>query len=413
MPTSAYSLAHPETQADWERLVELLQAVAPRQNPQAFVHHYRERPDIDPQAHALLYDQEALVASASFIPHRHYFGQTEVEALEIAMLAVHPDRRLGGLASRLLAHGLAEAEALGASYLYAFGEVRFFERHGFAVAAPAPEFPRLWMRRAELTPILSPLRVRPMTANDVAVVEEIYDMVNCETLLAEVRSPEYWRYRLATAHHGGASFWVVVDAENLPRGYVWADLAQGHLLEAVVADEEAARAVLQWLRWELTERKLDAFTASVPPHQLFAQAAHRLGGYLAHPDAHAPGSVGPLVKLLRLQPLLEGLRARMEVRLANSRYAGVHDFQVTFVMGEEAVSLRLARGRLVVGPGSVGREIALPATAWAPILTGYGPGARAEHLPLDEAERHLLETLFAGQSAFHWSLDALHGLPGA
>lgn len=413
MPANAYTLSHPEAQGDWERLVSLLQAVSPRENPQAFLHHYRERPELDPEAHALLYEEEALAAAASFIPHRHYFGQTEIEALEIAMLAVHPDFRLKGLASRLLEHGLAEAEALGASALYAFGEVRFFERHGFAVAAPEPGFPRLFMRREELTPILSPLRVRPMTANDVAVVEEIYDMINCETLLAEVRSPEYWRYRLQTAHHGGATFWVVVDSENLPRGYVWADLAAGHLHEAVTADEEAARAVLQWLRWELSERSLPAFTASVPPHQLFARTAHRLGGYLAHPDAHAPGAVGPLVKLLRLQPFLEGLRPHMEARLANSRYAALDDFQVTFVMGDEAVSLRKGHDRLVVGPGRVGREIALPSAAWAPILTGYGPGARSESLPLEEAERHLLETLFAGGKAFHWSLDALHGLPGA
>lgn len=412
MPTA--TLTHPASAEDWEKLLAFSRLACPQADSATRLRHHRERPDCDPEQHPMLVDDDgSVVAAASVLHRRHYFGEGEIEVAELAFLGVHPDRRLQGHGKRLLAHCLDEARSRGAAYVYTYGIPRFFERHGFVHGAPAHDHACLRMSRAVLEPVLSPYRVRPLQASDRALLEELYDQANCKTTMAEVRSPEYWAYRLGQTRQGGFGWWVAVDENNQPHGYVWADLERACLREVVVGDDEASRAIMQWMRWELAERKLNEFTAQVPQDQPFARLAHRLGAQLSHPTALYPGNWGAQLRVLRFEPLMEALRPQLEGRLRSSRYALLHDLQVTLRMGDESVSLRWFRDTLQVAPGSVGREIMLPAACWTALLTGYRSVDDYPALAVDEAERHLLRTLFEGPAPFMWHLDHLESFDGA
>jgi predicted acetyltransferase len=279
-----------------------------------------------------------------------------------------------------------------------------YEGFGFSYAAPAHFYPYLRMSKDVLEAVMSPYRVRPMIPADVPVMEELYDRANCRTPMAEVRSHEYWTYRLTSTRHRGFSWWVAVDENNAPHGYIWADLEKARLREVVAADEEAARAILQWMRWELAERKLPEFSAQVPLNQTFARYAHRAGALIANPHTAYPGNWAAMIKILRFQPVIEGLRSQFEERLGESRYAR-QDFMFTLVNGEEAVNVRWQEQRAKIGPGSLGHEIKLPPTVWGPLLTGFRTIDDYPHVELDEKERHLLRVLFPGGHPYIWDLE--------
>ena len=406
---STLTLTHPSTTEDWEKLLAFSALVHPKSDQASFVRLYRDRPDLSPEDHAMLVDDAGeLIATASLFPHHHYFGDTELEVGELALVGTHPDRRLEGHARRLIGHWLEIAQQRGYAYVYLYGVPRLYDGFGFSYAAPAHYFPALRMTREVLEPILSPYRVRPLIAADVAVIEELYDRANCRTPMAEVRTHDYWMFRLQQTRSGGFGWWVAVDADNVPHGYVWADLEKARLREVVAADDEACRAILQWMRWELTEKKLPEFTAQVPLDQTFARYAHRVGAMVANPHAFFPGNWAAMLKVMKFQPLVEGLKSRFEELLVDSRYAH-REFSATFVMtgggADEAVNLRWTGSHAQVGPGHMGHELRLPATVWGPLLTGYRRIDDFAHLELTDPERHLLRTLFQGGHPYVWDLE--------
>lgn len=406
---STLNLVHPTSNDDWAKLLAFSQLFQPDGEPVPAIYAYRERPDLNSEDHAMLVDDAGeVVATASLVPHFHYFGAAELEVGQLSMVGTHPERRLEGHARRLISHWLHVAQEREYAYVYVDGVPRLYDDFGFAYAAPAHHFASLRMSRDVLAPVMSPYRVRPLIQADIAILEELYDRANCTSLMSEVRTHDYWMYRLAKTHRGGFGWWVVVDVNNHPHGYVWADLEQGRLREVVAADDEAARAILQWMRWELSERKLPEFVAQVPLDQLFARYAHRSGAWLADPHALFPGNWAAMVHVLRFKPLVEGLRPVFEKRLAESRY-GRDNFDATLVMaapgGDEAVNLRWVSGRVQVGPGYLGHELRLPTTVWTPLLTGYRTIDDFPHVELTDPERHLLRTLFQGGHPYMWDLE--------
>jgi predicted N-acetyltransferase YhbS len=398
------NVSYPATQADWEKLMAFAKLVRPQDSECHFLHRFRERPDLSATDHALLLEDDQIIATTSMVPHRHYFGDGELEVGELTMMATHPERRLEGHARRLYEHWLDEAQSRNYAYLYMYGPARVYETMGFVASAPAHHFPVMQMSREVLTSVMSPYRVRPLIKSDCSMLEELYDLANCRTPMAEVRSPAYWTYRLSQTHRDGFGWWVVVDENNIPQGYAWADLPHARLREVVAGNEEAARAILQWMRWELMERKLPHFTAQVPLNQRFAQYAIKVGAMVANPHHHYPGNGYATVKLLRLQPLLQALKTDFEKHLCESHYAD-KDFDFTFLMGDEAVSLRWWRQQLRIAPGSVGHEIRLNETQWAPLLTGYRSINDCENLELTPAERPLMKVLFPGSYPHIWDLE--------
>jgi hypothetical protein len=197
---------------------------------------------------------------------------------------------------------------------------------------------------------------------------------------------------------------VAVDENNTPHGYVWADLEKARLREVVAADEEAARAILQWMRWELAERKLPEFCAQVPLNQTFARYAHRAGALVANPHTAYPGNWAGMIKILRFQAVIEGLKTQFEERINESRYAR-QEFMFTLVHGDEAVNVRWQENRVKIGPGSLGHEIKLPPTVWGPLLTGFRTIDDYPQVELDDKERHLLRVLFPGGHPYVWDLE--------
>jgi hypothetical protein len=158
------------------------------------------------------------------------------------------------------------------------------------------------------------------------------------------------------------------------------------------------------MRWELAERKLPEFSAQVPLDQNFARYAHRCGAMVANPHTAYPGNWAAMIKIFKLFPMIEGLKSRLEERIADSRYAR-QDFTFTLTMGDEYVNVRWQEGHIKVGPGAAGHEIKLPPMVWGPLLTGYRSIDDYPHLELDDKERHLLRVLFPAGYPYIWDLE--------
>jgi predicted N-acetyltransferase YhbS len=63
-------------------------------------------------------------------------GESRTPALLLGPLVVHPDHRKSGIGSRLMREGLARAKALGHRVVLLVGDQGYYERFGFALAAP-------------------------------------------------------------------------------------------------------------------------------------------------------------------------------------------------------------------------------------------------------------------------------------
>ena len=74
-------------------------------------------------------------------------------------------------------------------------------------------------------------------------------------------------------------------------------------------------------------------------------------------------------------------------------------------VSQRVKALEEQSGRVLVGPGSAGHEIKLPATVWGPLLTGYRTIDDYPHAEMDEKERHLLRVLFPGGHPYIWDLE--------
>lgn len=398
-------LGHPQGTQDWERLAELAQALRPEADATALVRWLRDRPRYAPEDHAMLLDGQALVGTASLLSHRVYLGEGELSMGVLTCVGVHPERRMEGHARALVGHWLAVAEQRGHA-LVATAEAlpRVLEPFGFAPAAPAPGLPSLRIQANSLAGVMSPWRVRPMLPGDAHAVMGLYDRAMANTPLAEVRTAEAWMASWKATGLGGFGWWVAVDAENRVHGYVWSEREAGRLREVVAADEEAALAILQWLRWELSEHQLAEATASVPLDGVFARTAKRCGAWACDPHAPVPGWGALAVRVGRLTPCIEALKDRFQERLAASRY-GRNELQVSFACEQESVSLRWTGSVAKVGPGGVGRDLRLPRWAWAPLVMGHRDVDQLPGLDLDEGERQLLLTLFPVGHPWSGALD--------
>lgn len=400
-------LGHPQGVQDWERLAELAQAIQPEGDAPALVRWLRDRPRFTPDDHAMLLEGEAVVASASLLSHRVYLGEGELSLGLLACVGVHPEHRMAGHARHLVIHALAQAEQRRWPLVATAQALpRVLEPFGFAPVAPCPGLPSLRILADSLAGVMSPWRVRPMLAGDMPAVMALYDRAMAHTALAEVRTPEAWAVAWKHTHQGGFGWWVVVDAENQAHGYAWAERGEGRLREVVAADEEAALALLQWLRWELQEQQRGEVSASVPLDGVFAKTAMRCGAWACEPHAPVAGWGALQVRVGRLAPCIEALRARFEHHLQASPYAR-HEMQVTFWCDQESVSLRWTGSVAKVGPGGVGRDLRLPRWAWAPLVMGHRGVEELPGLELDAGERHLLATLFPVGRPWASALDHL------
>lgn len=400
-------MGHPQGLADWERLAEFARQVQPEADAEALVRWLRDRPGFANEDHAMLFEGSQLVATASLLSHRVYLGEGELSVGELSCVGVHPEHRMEGHARALIGHWLAVAERRDyALVTTAEALPRVLEPFGFAPAAPCPGLASLRIQAQNLVGVMSPWRVRPMMGGDAPAIMGLYDRAMSGTPLAEVRTPEAWTAAWKATGRGGFGWWVAVDTENRVHGFAWAEREEGRLREVVAADEEAALALLQWLRWELAEHQLGEATASVPLDGVFARTAMRSGAWACEPHAPVMGWGSTAVRVGKLTPCITALRGHFEAALANSRFART-ELQATFWCEQEAVSLRWTGSVAKVGPGGVGRDLRLPRWAWAPLIMGHRTVDELPGLELDEAERAFLRVLFPQARPWPGALDHL------
>ncbi|MCW2776874.1 MAG: family N-acetyltransferase [Frankiales bacterium] len=198
-------------------------------------------------------DRGVLVARAVLLDHEQWWGGRLVPSAGIGGVAVHPDARGGGTASRLLRHVVAEARARGQVVSSLFPTVPgLYRRLGWELVASLDETVVPTRAFADVGP--SPLRVRTAGPADRAALEELHD--------AEGRTGGGALSRRGRLFPDGPVpvadvVAVAEDDGGRARGYVAYDRGRGYdasselvVRELVSADPAATRALLAVLgRW--------------------------------------------------------------------------------------------------------------------------------------------------------------------
>jgi predicted N-acetyltransferase YhbS len=336
------------------------------------------------------------LAGYALIGHeRLRLGTATLEAGRIAVLAVSPEQRDGGVFEALLGDCLRVLveEELPLALLHGsateYGPFGFAE-YGFISTA---EFSNAGQEQGGI--------LRSVSEDDLEDLAALYESCYGRLPLAAIRAAPDWRSWLG----GDDDVRGLEDSRGRLVAYAMvrpsseADVQPiMGVAEAAAADAGAARSLCQALLGRAHAARCESVRLALSPWHPVARAALYLGGTIWL-ECPRPSNKMPLAGVAELPMLLEALVPEFERRLAGSRYDGWSG-NLRVEIETERVTLALDAGRATVIDGSRPadlrlRQVALPALAQ--LLLGYRAAAdlRATGgLACDDSALGLLDTLF-------------------
>lgn len=191
-----------------------------------------------------IFQGEDLQAKLTIIPLETYIhGQTFLMG-GIAGVATWPEKRRGGMVSRLLVHALEEMKRAGQtlSFLHPFS-FPFYRKFGWEIyteyrkyTIPAEKFPLKTVEEGEVR----------RDIRDIAILSSIYDVYARRYNGTLARSESWWQERVFRDHRYTA---VYYNGKGEPEGYVLYKIENRELLcnELVFTTERARRGLWTYL----------------------------------------------------------------------------------------------------------------------------------------------------------------------
>ena len=128
-------LVRPETPADHEAISAVLTAAFGRPAEATLVQLIRGSPEFVPGL-SLVAEVDERVVGHVLLSHVELRGsETSSPVLQLAPVAVAPERQRRGIGGRLVEEGLARAEALGEPVVLVVGHASYYPRFGFRPAS--------------------------------------------------------------------------------------------------------------------------------------------------------------------------------------------------------------------------------------------------------------------------------------
>ncbi|MNW33838.1 Enhanced intracellular survival protein [compost metagenome] len=187
---------------------------------------------------------EDLQAKLTIIPLETYIHGQTFQMGGIAGVATWPEKRRGGMVSRLLVHALGEMKHAGQtlSFLHPFS-FPFYRKFGWEIyteyrkyTIPAEKFPRKTVEEGEIR----------RDIRDIAVLSSIYDVYARRYNGTLARSESWWKERVFRDQRYTA---VYYNGSDVPEGYVLYKIENRELLcsELVFTTERARRGLWTYL----------------------------------------------------------------------------------------------------------------------------------------------------------------------
>jgi len=191
-----------------------------------------------------IFQGEDLQAKLTIIPLETYIHGQTFQMGGIAGVATWPEKRRGGMVSRLLVHALEEMKRAGRtiSFLHPFS-FPFYRKFGWEIyteyrkyTIPAEKFPRKTVEEGEIR----------RDIRDIAVFSSIYDVYARRYNGTLARSESWWKERVFRDQRYTA---VYYNGSDVPEGYVLYKIENRELLcsELVFTTERARRGLWTYL----------------------------------------------------------------------------------------------------------------------------------------------------------------------
>jgi hypothetical protein len=318
-----------------------------------------------------------IVSALCLIPWTWRYEDVTLKAGEMGIVGTANAYRRRGLIRALHGYfrGLLSSGQYHLSHIQ--GIPYFYRQFGYEYALPLEGG---WQIRPDQIPDIPPgdahgFRFRLATPDDVPALAQWYDDANARDLaISAVRDNETWSYLLSHQDHtqSGAEFWLTVDANGDPVGYVRVaafGFGTGLIIEeSSRLSHPAAIAALRHLKTLGVERGKPYIRLSASDTSPVVHAARAWG-------AHSEGRYAWQIYLPDVARLLRQIAPVLERRLAASAFAGWSD-SIVINMYREAVELRMSGGHITTVE-AVGfrpwesQSINIPPPLVAPLVLGY------------------------------------------
>ena len=288
-------------------------------SPQAVeraVHFWTEvlprEPGYEPERQRVVEVEGRMVSHLCVVDREMQVGLATLRMGGIGTLITAPEHRGQGYGQALMKDTLAYLTAQGFDLSCLDSTFDFYQRFGYAAVMPRRQVRFEVKETLALDPLLA---VRPLSAQEVPVLERLYERCWRGRVGALVRDGATWQWQLRNAR----DVVVAIDDGNQVRGYaVYGDQAD-QVWEAGAADTDAVAALLSHLARRAQQAGLDNFYVNLPADFAFVRLARALCSLEIL--EHVRPSAGWQARLLNVASVFAKLEPEFSVRLARSTQA--------------------------------------------------------------------------------------------
>lgn len=363
-----------------------------------------------PEHFAYIESNGRIISFTGLLHHTVRLGDSQVRAGEIAVVGTHPDFRRRGYASELIEYWIdymrCESMVLGMLY----GIPDFYQQFGFEYAVPHHAYNYTTIAPEQLGDLKPVYSVESMQLADLPRVNEIYAACCRHNAGTEVRSLEYWQYRVKTTSFGPHRWMVVKDGVEI-KGYLWLTESDRELIvrESGAADEAACQTIAAYMHQVSRKRPhVQVIGVRGPQNSPLARYLYQKGARFACTNEIFKGTWAGMFRIVDLAGALDALCSAMTRRLADTCFF-THSGQYHIESELGSAGLIIENGQVKVSrkPNAQAQRVRIPAGALTQMIMGYkslqdfGEGV----IDCDDRTSQLFSMLFPVGHPCVWDLE--------
>jgi predicted acetyltransferase len=358
---------------DEKRLEEFNTIVHGKNSVKALKNVIFRDPFNGPQKFAYIEEDNKIISMVGLRIHKQQFGEKSATVGELSAVGTLPEYRKKGLATILINYWLNYMKENRIPLCFLFGIANFYQQFAFEYAVPIHFYNYLNIDREKLKNKKSEYTVEKLdlsnidTDNDIKEIMKIYDRYLKKNFCAEVRSYDYWKYRIKTTsfsyHH-----WYVIKSKKEFKGYLWVTEGNMNIVirEGQVIDEEGAIAVGQFLY----ESEIENIGMKTPLNNSLANYLYKWGAQVNCTNEIYPGAWAGMYKIISLKWVLELIKDSLEERLIESKFYNATG-NIKLYCETEKLIIEYSNSKIIIKDSEANEGSFIPINILTAIITGY------------------------------------------
>jgi len=248
-----------------------------------------------------------------------------------------------------------------------WGHPWLYTHYGYSPAMVSPSV-AIKPERCRPTEVKDTFTIQPYEETQAKVVTDIYHQNTINQVLAEIRSPEPFEWKV---HSPNVEFQTVIDGKGRVIGYysISQTAPSGrNLLEIGVANTEACKIIFNKLLDYAKEKKLTELICPMSPQHPFAQFAYWQNAELRTTMASGAG----FARILNMTTLFCKMKKELESRLNHSEFYN-KTLSLAVKTGKETTTFLINDGEITVSTEEEKAYCTLeaPLSSLNPLVSGY------------------------------------------